>query len=89
MDSVLQASCSSSEVMRYIQIGLLCVQERALDRPNMSDVIFMLSNEAVALPHPKEPAFLSQLSSTDADSSSGRQTYYSKNDITMSEVDAR
>lgn len=89
MDSALHSSCSSSEVMRYIQIGLLCVQERALDRPNMSDVIFMLSNESVALPHPKEPAFLTQLSSTDADSSSSRQRYYSKNDMTISEVDAR
>ncbi|XP_062022003.1 receptor-like serine/threonine-protein kinase SD1-8 isoform X2 [Rosa rugosa] len=88
MDSALHASCSSNEVMRYIQIGLLCVQERAIDRPNMSDVIFMLSNESIALPYPKEPAFLSQFSS-DADSSSSRQRYYSKNDMTMSEVDAR
>ncbi|KAM5564541.1 receptor-like serine/threonine-protein kinase SD1-8 [Rosa sericea] len=88
MDSALHASCSSNEVMRYIQIGLLCVQERAIDRPNMSDVIFMLSNESIALPYPKEPAFLSQFGS-DADSSSSRQRYYSKNDMTMSEVDAR
>nr|XP_004293003.2 PREDICTED: receptor-like serine/threonine-protein kinase SD1-8 isoform X1 [Fragaria vesca subsp. vesca] len=88
LDSALHASCSSNEVMRCIQIGLLCVQERAIDRPYMSDVIFMLSNESIALPHPKEPAFLSQFCA-DADSSSSRQRYYSKNDITMSQVDAR
>ncbi|XP_050363577.1 receptor-like serine/threonine-protein kinase SD1-8 isoform X2 [Argentina anserina] len=88
MDSALLDSCSSNEVMRYIQIGLLCVQERAIDRPYMSDVVFMLSNESIALPHPKEPAFLSHFSS-DTDSSSSRQRYYSKNDVTMSQVDAR
>ncbi|KAL6215137.1 hypothetical protein ACLB2K_014568 [Fragaria x ananassa] len=88
LDSALHASCSSNEVMRCIQIGLLCVQERAIDRPYMSDVIFMLSNKSIVLPHPKEPAFLSQFCA-DADSSSSRQRYYSKNDITMSQVDAR
>lgn len=89
MDSTLSASCSNSEVTRCIQMGLLCVQERAMDRPNMSDVVSMLSNETIALPLPKEPAFLSQLSSTDADSSSSRQRHRSRNDITISDVDGR
>ncbi|PRQ26792.1 putative protein kinase RLK-Pelle-DLSV family [Rosa chinensis] len=85
MDSTLRASCSSSEVIRCIQMGLLCVQEKAIDRPTMSDVVSMLSNQPFALPLPKEPAFLSHSSSTDADSSSSRQRYYSKNDMTISE----
>ncbi|CAL2234696.1 unnamed protein product [Prunus armeniaca] len=89
MDSTLSASCSSSEVTRCIQMGLLCVQERAMDRPNMSDVVSMLSNETISLPLPKEPAFLSQLSSTDADSSSSRQRHRPRNDITISDVDGR
>ncbi|PON76948.1 Serine/threonine protein kinase [Trema orientale] len=89
MDSTLRDSCSTGEVVRYVQLGLLCVQERATDRPTMSDVVFMLSNETLELPLPKEPAFLSQLSSTDAESSSSRQRLYSRNDITISEVHAR
>lgn len=89
MDSTLSASCSSSEVTRCIQMGLLCVQERAMDRPNMSDVVSMLSNETIVLPLPKEPAFFSQLSSTDADSSSSRQRHRSRNGITISDVDGR
>nr|XP_011459204.1 PREDICTED: receptor-like serine/threonine-protein kinase SD1-8 [Fragaria vesca subsp. vesca] len=89
MDSTLHASCSNSEAIRYIQIGLLCVQERAIDRPTMSDVVSLLSNQSFALPIPKEPAFLSQLSSTNADSSSSRQRRYSQNDITISEVHGR
>ncbi|KAM5564548.1 receptor-like serine/threonine-protein kinase SD1-8 [Rosa sericea] len=91
LDSALVASCSSSEVMRCIQMGLLCVQERAMDRPNMSDVASMLSNQSIPLPLPKEPAFWSQLSSTDADTSSSRQRHYStiESTLTISEVHAR
>lgn len=89
MDSTLRNSCSTGEVIRYVQLGLLCVQERAIDRPTMSDAVFMLSNDTLDLPLPKEPAFLSQLNATDAESSSSRQKLYSRNDITISEVHAR
>ncbi|XP_024164867.1 receptor-like serine/threonine-protein kinase SD1-8 isoform X1 [Rosa chinensis] len=89
MDPTLGGSCSSSEAIRCTQIGLLCVQERATDRPTMSDVISMLSNQSCSLPLPKQPAFLSQLSSTDADSSSSRHRHYSQNDMTISEEHGR
>ncbi|XP_019052142.1 PREDICTED: putative cysteine-rich receptor-like protein kinase 20 [Nelumbo nucifera] len=46
-----------AEVMRCIHIGLLCVQEDAADRPTMSSVILMLTNESVPLPLPTKPAF--------------------------------
>lgn len=35
--------------MRYVNIGLLCVQESADDRPTMSDVVSMLNNESMIL----------------------------------------
>lgn len=94
MDKTLGSSApNGDEVTRSVQLGLLCVQERAIDRPTMFDVVFMLSNQSMALPLPKEPAFLSQLNSTaDADqSSSSRQRLYSKNyDITsISEIHPR
>ncbi|XP_062022001.1 G-type lectin S-receptor-like serine/threonine-protein kinase At1g11410 isoform X3 [Rosa rugosa] len=89
IDSTLCASCSSSEVMRCIQMGLLCVQERAMDRPNMSDVVSMLSNESIALPVPKEPAFLNQLNSANADISSSKQRCSCNNDLTVSSEHAR
>ncbi|CAH9130867.1 unnamed protein product [Cuscuta epithymum] len=38
------------EVLRCIHVGLLCVQPYPDDRPNMSDVIFMLSNETELCP---------------------------------------
>nr|XP_034927083.1 G-type lectin S-receptor-like serine/threonine-protein kinase RKS1 [Populus alba] len=45
------------EALKCIQIGLLCVQEDAADRPSMLAVVFMLSNET-EIPSPKQPAFL-------------------------------
>ncbi|ONI34314.1 hypothetical protein PRUPE_1G474400 [Prunus persica] len=87
MDPTLRNYFSSTEVTRCIQMGLLCVQERAMDRPTMSDVVSTLSNETIALPLPKEPAFLSR--SSDAELSSSRQRRHSGYDITISEVDGR
>ena len=37
-------------------MGLLCVEDNAVDRPIMSDVISMLTSEAQLLV-PKQPAF--------------------------------
>ncbi|XP_027348376.1 uncharacterized protein LOC113859914 [Abrus precatorius] len=44
-------------VLRCVHIGLLCVQENVIDRPSMSEVVFMLGNE-IPLPPPQKPAFL-------------------------------
>ncbi|KAL4367613.1 hypothetical protein GQ457_05G029940 [Hibiscus cannabinus] len=57
VDSALGDSYPADEILRCIQIGLMCVQEHATDRPVMSAVVSMLSNETtLQLPNP--PAFL-------------------------------
>ncbi|XP_076905060.1 G-type lectin S-receptor-like serine/threonine-protein kinase At4g27290 [Bidens hawaiensis] len=56
MDATLHGSCNVSEVLRSIQVGLLCVQQHANDRPTMLSVVLMLISEGV-LPQPKQPAF--------------------------------
>ena len=57
MDQELAETCPTSEgFLRSFQVGLLCVQESAADRPIMSNVVSMLSNETMALPAPKKPA---------------------------------
>jgi hypothetical protein len=43
--------------MRCVNIGLICVQENADDRPTMSDVVSMLSSESITLPEPNYPAY--------------------------------
>ncbi|XVE87885.1 hypothetical protein DITRI_Ditri19aG0024500 [Diplodiscus trichospermus] len=57
IDSSLGISYPVVEVLRCIQIGLLCVQENAIDRPKMSTIVTMLGND-VPLPSPKQPAFI-------------------------------
>ncbi|PIA54958.1 hypothetical protein AQUCO_00901099v1 [Aquilegia coerulea] len=56
MDPTLVESYNSQELMRCIHIGLLCVQDHAVDRPTMSAVVSMLGSEGT-LPLPKQPAF--------------------------------
>ncbi|RDX85763.1 Cysteine-rich receptor-like protein kinase 26, partial [Mucuna pruriens] len=45
------------EIMRCIQIGLLCVQEKVADRPTMASVVLMLDSHSSALPVPLQPAY--------------------------------
>ncbi|CDO98582.1 unnamed protein product [Coffea canephora] len=56
-DSCLDETISTSEALRYVHVGLLCVQEKAADRPTMSDVVSMLLKESMVLVSPKRPAF--------------------------------
>ncbi|KAF8704439.1 hypothetical protein HU200_031391 [Digitaria exilis] len=57
VDSSLAASGCTLEMMRCVNIALLCVQENAMDRPNMSDVVGMLSSKNLVLAEPKHPGY--------------------------------
>jgi len=87
VDPLLDEAYPANEVSRCIQIGLLCVQEHAIDRPTMSTVVFMLGNDT-HLPSPKQPAFIlkSTYNSTDRSTSSASN---SVNEITLSTIDGR
>uniref|UniRef100_A0A0D9XTW0 Protein kinase domain-containing protein n=1 Tax=Leersia perrieri TaxID=77586 RepID=A0A0D9XTW0_9ORYZ len=56
-DSLATDSHASFQMMRCINIALLCVQENAADRPNTSDVVVMLSSESMTMPEPKHPTY--------------------------------
>ncbi|CAI0406958.1 unnamed protein product [Linum tenue] len=56
VDSSMEGSLNAQEVLKCIQIGLLCVEEDVQDRPNMSMTVLML-NTAMPLPRPKQPGF--------------------------------
>ncbi|CAM0909596.1 unnamed protein product [Alopecurus aequalis] len=50
-----------AEIMRCVQVALLCVQEDPADRPTMTDVAAMLNSESMSLPmEPKQPSELSE-----------------------------
>nr|XP_028966290.1 cysteine-rich receptor-like protein kinase 10 isoform X2 [Malus domestica] len=57
LDPLLLDSCDPDEFLRYLHIGLLCVQEDAYDRPTMSSAVVMLKSETVTLSQPEKPAF--------------------------------
>ncbi|XP_024160451.1 G-type lectin S-receptor-like serine/threonine-protein kinase SD1-1 isoform X4 [Rosa chinensis] len=56
IDSWLESSCNLSEVLRCIQVGLLCLQHHPEDRPSMASVVIMLGSD-IALAQPKQPGF--------------------------------
>ncbi|XVF82410.1 hypothetical protein PTKIN_Ptkin16aG0045200 [Pterospermum kingtungense] len=87
VDSALGDSYSANEVLRCIQTGLLCVQEHATDRPMMSTIMFMLSNET-ALPFPNRPAFILKKDSDGKEIWSSERTC-STNNVTITTVQAR
>ncbi|XP_059438061.1 G-type lectin S-receptor-like serine/threonine-protein kinase At4g27290 isoform X2 [Corylus avellana] len=75
-----------SNVLRHIHVGLLCVQQKPTDRPNMSSVVQMLSSESL-LPKPRQPGFFTD--SFEADPSSVKHTTCSANKFTISLLEAR
>ncbi|MQM03728.1 hypothetical protein Taro_036506 [Colocasia esculenta] len=57
LDPSADGILGAPDVMKCMQVGLLCVQDDAAERPTMSSVVFMLGKESASLPVPKLPAF--------------------------------
>ncbi|KAF7126685.1 hypothetical protein RHSIM_Rhsim11G0023300 [Rhododendron simsii] len=91
LDSLMEHSSPMSNVLRCIQIGLLCVQKCPKDRPSMSSVVLMLISESVMLPQPKQPGFHAERSSKETHDRSPAQTQSSSsiNEVTMTHLEAR
>ncbi|XP_014524210.1 G-type lectin S-receptor-like serine/threonine-protein kinase At4g27290 isoform X1 [Vigna radiata var. radiata] len=79
VDESVGDSVIESEVLKIVHVGLLCVQERPEDRPNMSSVVLMLNGES-PLPKPKQPAFYPH----HEDFSSSTKCEFSSNDMSIS-----
>lgn len=90
MDSSSSGSYSPDELLRCIQVGLLCVQEQAEDRPTMATVLLMLNSETTTLPQPKNPGFCLGRRPIETDSSSSKHDEsFTLNQITVTMVDGR
>nr|BBF89662.1 S-receptor kinase-like protein 1-like [Oryza sativa f. spontanea] len=48
---------AAAEIQRWVQIALLCVQRSPEERPDMWEVVLMLSSDSVVLPKPSRPAY--------------------------------
>ncbi|XP_047053489.1 cysteine-rich receptor-like protein kinase 10 [Lolium rigidum] len=87
VDASLLPMCNLAEVLRCVNIALLCVQENAADRPNMLDVTSMLSSETMILRKPKHPAYFNLRVGNEEDSFATQSC--SVNDVTLSVISAR
>uniref|UniRef100_A0A6N2LPI2 non-specific serine/threonine protein kinase n=1 Tax=Salix viminalis TaxID=40686 RepID=A0A6N2LPI2_SALVM len=86
VDPPISDPCFVVEIFRCIQIGLLCVQELANDRPVVSTIISMLNSEIVNLPTPKKPAYVERQSILDTEPITQDQKINSINNVTISDV---
>ncbi|CAA6658370.1 unnamed protein product [Spirodela intermedia] len=91
LDDMLRPPNQLSDVLRYIQIGLLCVQESPDDRPTMQEVVFMLANRNSVLPRPEKPGFFKPTSLVAAAQwfADGHNLSPSVNVITLTNVEGR
>lgn len=87
--SSLGDTCPNGDVLRYMLVGLLCVQGRPDERPSMPQVVIMLGSETANLPSPKEPITCYQNWLSDSNASPSTHGSSSINDVTITSLDAR
>ncbi|KAJ0983545.1 hypothetical protein J5N97_011800 [Dioscorea zingiberensis] len=89
VDGSMGYSYTMNEVMRCINVGLLCVQNHPEDRPLMTSVVLMLCGDNASLPYPKEPGFSARKVLHQTESSSSKQDTSSANDMSVSLFEGR
>ncbi|XP_060676090.1 G-type lectin S-receptor-like serine/threonine-protein kinase At4g27290 isoform X2 [Ziziphus jujuba] len=79
----------SAQVLKCVQVGLLCVQKFPCDRPTMSSIVYMLEDDAT-LPPPKQPGFFMERSSKEnEDTISRNEEPCSLNSVTLTMANGR
>ncbi|KAM4114338.1 hypothetical protein ACJW30_04G061400 [Castanea mollissima] len=72
IDQTLHETCNVDQIVKCVNVGLLCVQELPDDRPTMSNVVTMLDSETATIPTPEQPAFVPRRGQSSTTSSSSR-----------------
>uniref|UniRef100_A0A0D3EUU4 non-specific serine/threonine protein kinase n=1 Tax=Oryza barthii TaxID=65489 RepID=A0A0D3EUU4_9ORYZ len=85
LDQLLGGSFDYSEVLRCIQVALLCVEVQPRNRPLMSSVVMMLASENATLPEPNEPGVNIGRHASDTESSETLTV----NGVTITEIECR
>ncbi|KAK3032646.1 hypothetical protein RJ639_036606, partial [Escallonia herrerae] len=89
VDPTLDISSSSCMPVNYVAVGVLCVQQVPSDRPCMSEVVAMLSNEHLTVVSPKRPAFTPGRTPLLTTSGRGQAEMCSVNNLKASVLKAR
>lgn len=91
VDPSIRDSCCEDEVLKCIQVGMLCVQDSPVQRPTMSSIALMLESNSPTLPLPRQPTYTSVRTSS-IDTSEiylEGQEIVSSNDVTVTMIDGR
>lgn len=88
IDETIGTAFSTEEVMKCINIGLLCVQEKPSDRPTMASILLMLGSDNVLLPEPSQPGFVGSRNIGEDKLSSTTQ-YSSSNQVSVTISEGR
>ncbi|XP_024028011.1 G-type lectin S-receptor-like serine/threonine-protein kinase At4g27290 [Morus notabilis] len=83
-----EAEHNVKQVLRCIHVGLLCVQQSRVDRPDISSVVVMLGSDS-ELPQPKPPGYFLETDSDKGDLPFTELASSSKNDMSISQLVAR
>ncbi|KAJ4813331.1 Serine/threonine-protein kinase [Rhynchospora pubera] len=89
IDPTIIETCSIPEVLRCVQVALLCVQDLAYDRPEIPLVIKMITSDNPRLPVPRCPTFTLQGYSSQESAMKGRDELHSVCDVTVTRLQGR
>ena len=80
---------STTEIMKCIHMGLLCVQENIADRPTMALIVLILNSNSMTLSVPSQPAFFMH-NNIESDTPSWEHnlevTQHSANEVSITEL---
>ncbi|CAL1358330.1 unnamed protein product [Linum trigynum] len=91
MDPTMEGSDNyKDQILRCINVGLLCIEYNTYDRPEMSEVISMLTSNVVQLPMPEQPGFImTRPRNHEGSSSTSASKFCSSNEVTITMMVAR
>lgn len=67
VDPSIRDSCSPAEISRCIIAGLLCVQDKAINRPTMSSIVAILEGGSTDFELPRQPTFTAEITPSETD----------------------
>ncbi|KAJ8534916.1 hypothetical protein K7X08_016644 [Anisodus acutangulus] len=88
VDRSIWDECQHDEALRCIHLALICVQDMAVHRPSISNVVLMLETDNIRLPLPRKPTYTSMRKYEDADIWNEKEDF-SSNNVTISVVVGR
>ncbi|WOL07722.1 hypothetical protein Cni_G16469 [Canna indica] len=89
IDPSIKSPSMVGQVVRCIHIALLCVQDRASDRPDIDNVIRMMDCESGLLPMPRQPTFIAVGSPNVTETMPNKYESFSAYDVTITRLQGR